>query len=248
MTAPHPTAIVGPGRELVAGWATALAEIASGGARTRLRIAPGMALVTGRIQRARITVPGLRVADLELAVVDVSARDLSIALGWPVRLRAQNVEVRVRVEQAALDRWMRAKALPVRLVLRDGEIRARAGVGGMRLGEVAFALRLEGRQLRLVSRRASLLGATISTMPPVPLPLPPLPRQASLVAVDPTNRAVGLSLRVTDVDEPVTIRRIRWAIGVLRAAQTSSGGVAGTHHDRSIRTSPSGADRAGGGR
>jgi hypothetical protein len=130
MTAPHPTAIVGPGRELVAGWATALAEIASGGARTRLRIAPGMALVTGRIQRARITVPGLRVADLELAVVDVSARDLSIALGWPVRLRAQNVEVRVRVEQAALDRWMRAKALPVRLVLRDGEIRARAGSCG----------------------------------------------------------------------------------------------------------------------
>ena len=43
--------------------------------------------------------------------------------------------------------------LPVLLVLRDGEIRARAGVGGMRLGEVAFALRLEGRQLRLVSRR-----------------------------------------------------------------------------------------------
>ena len=108
--------------------------------------------------------------------------------------------------------------------------------------------RREGRQLRLVSRRASLLGATISTMPPVPLPLPPLPRQASLVAVDPTNRAVGLSLRVTDVDEPVTIRRIRWAIGALRAAQTSSDGVAGTHHDRSIRTSPSGADRAGGGR
>jgi hypothetical protein len=223
MTALYPTTIVRPGRELVAGWAGALAEIAAGGARARLRIAPGRAMVAGRVPRARITVPGLRVAGLELAVVDVSASDLSLAPGWPVRLRAQHVAVRVRVEQAALDRWMRATGLPVRLVLRDGEIRARAGVGGLRLGEVAFALRLEGRQLRLVSRRASLLGASVVTMPPVPLPLPPLPRGASLVAVDPTDRAVGLSLEVTDVDEPVTTRGVRWAIGALRAAQRPSG-------------------------
>jgi hypothetical protein len=68
-----------------------------------------------------------------------------------------------------------------------------------------------------------VLGVNVATVPPVPLPLPPLPRRAKLVSVDPTDGALALSLSVTDIDEPVTVERVRWATTALRRLRVRPG-------------------------
>lgn len=186
-------------------------------ARVRVALAPG--LLVGRATKVHLTIAGLRVGGLRVAGVDVRASGVQVPVDWPPRLRAARVEVRVRVEQAALDAWTRSAGLPLRLALRPGVISARTGVAGRRLGEFDMALRLDGRRLLLAAQRVSMLGVAVhpgAVMPPVTLPLPPLPRHATLVAVEPDEGAVGLAFELADVDERVTARRLRWALAALR--------------------------------
>lgn len=199
--------------------------------RLRLSITPSVA--TGCIPRARATIGDLRIAGLHLASIDVRARHLQVVAQWPPRLRAERLVVRVHVEQDALDRWTRSSGLPLRLALRDGAINARTGIAGYRLGELDIALHIDRGRLRLAPRRVRMLGVTINAasapMPPVTLPLPPLPRQATLVAVDPADGAIDVALELPRVDEALTPDRIRWLVGALRG-RTDPGAITTTHH------------------
>lgn len=190
------------------------------GAPVRLRVSITPGLAAGRAQQARVTIPDLRIAGLHLAVVDVRAQQLRIIPRWPPRVRAERIGVRVRVEQDALDQWTRSNALPLRLALRAGIISARTGIAGRRLGELEVAVDLEQGRLRLTPRRMSMLGvalgAATAALPAVTLPLPPLPRHATLLAVEPTVGAIDLSFGLADLDEAVTAERLRLAVRSVR--------------------------------
>jgi len=185
-----------------------------------MRVSIAASLATGRAQRARVTIPDLRVAGLHLAVVDVHAQQLQLVARWPPRLRAERIVVRVRVEQDALDRWTRSNALPVRLALRAGVIIARTGIAGRRFGELEVAVGLDRGRVRLNPRRMSMLGvaltAATAAMPPVTLPLPPLPRHATLLAVEPAEGAIELTFELANLDEPLTADRLRSLTRALR--------------------------------
>lgn len=203
------------------------------GAPVRLRLSLTRSLATGHAQRARVTIPDLRVGGLHLATVDVRADDVRLPARWPIRLRADRVAVRVHVEQDALDRWTRSSALPLRLALRAGTIRARTGIAGRRLGEAEIGVHLDGGRLRLVPGRVSMLGVAVNTtaaIPPVTLPLPPLPRRATLVAVEPADGAIDVAFELTDLDERVTAERIKWLAHALPGRAT--GRAAPLHHRR----------------
>lgn len=187
-------------------------------ARVRLSVTPS--LVVGHAQRARVTIPDVRVAGLHLALVDVRADHVRLPSRWPARLQADRVVVRVHVEQAALDRWTRSSALPLRLALRAGTICARTGIAGRRLGELEIAVHLDGGRLRLAPGRMSMLGVALDAarapMPPLTLPLPPLPRRVTLVAVEPSDGAIDVVFELTDLDEALTVERLRRAARALR--------------------------------
>lgn len=204
------------------GFDTLVAMLTGTPARVRVALAPG--LLVGRAPKVHFTVPGLRVGGLHLAGLDVRAGGVRVPVDWPPRLRAARVEVRVRVEQASLDAWIRSTRLPLRLALRPGVISARTGIGGRRLGEVDMALRLDEGRLLLAARRVSMFGVAVhpgAVMPPVTLPLPALPRHARLVAVDPNDGAVDLAFELADLDERVTAGRLRWALAALRGTDVS---------------------------
>ncbi|MDA8274057.1 MAG: LmeA family phospholipid-binding protein [Actinomycetota bacterium] len=195
------------------------------GAPVRLRVSITPSLAAGRVSQARVTIPDLRIAGLHLAVVDVRAQQLRIVPRWPPRVRAERIGVRVRVEQDALDQWTHSKALPVRLALRAGIISARAGIAGLRLGELDVAVDLERGRLRLTPRRMSMLGAAFgvaTAMPAVTLPLPPLPRHATLLAVEPTVGAIDLSFGLAYLHEPLTAERLRLAVRSVRSHSARS--------------------------
>ncbi len=208
----------------VPGWAaTTVTDLLVGlgvGAPVRFRVSITPSLAAGRAQQVRVTIPDLRIAGLHLAVVDVHATQLRITPRWPPRVRAERIGVRVRVEQHALDRWTRSNALPLRFALRAGIISARTGIAGRRLGELEVAVDLEQGRLRLTPRRMSMLGVSLgaatAAMPAATLPLPPLPRHATLLAVEPTVGAIDLSFGLANLDEPVTVERLRLAVQSVR--------------------------------
>lgn len=199
------------------GFDTLVAALTGTPARVRVSLAPG--LLVGRATKVHLTIAGLRVGGLRLAGLDVRARGVQVPVDWPPRLRAARVAVRAQVEQASLDAWTRSAGLPLRLALRPGAISARTGIGGHRLGELDMALRLDGGRLALAAQRVSMLGVALrpaAVMPPVTLPLPPLPRHAELVAVEPNDGFIDLAFELADIDERVTARRLRWALAALR--------------------------------
>jgi hypothetical protein len=173
-------------------------------------------MVLGRAERARVTLRGLRVAGLRLAAVDVRAEGVRVVPGYPVRLRTERVRLRAHVEQTDLDGWSHARGLPLRLRFHDGAVSARTGIAGRRLGDAEIGVRLDSGRLQLVPRRANVLGLAVSAgalFPAVTLPLPPFPRRAELVAVEPTAGAIDLAFELAEVVEELTVERLRsaWA-------------------------------------
>lgn len=216
-TAKLASLLVGVSERAATAATDSLVSLAAGTpAQLRLSITPG--LVTGRSERVRLTVPDLKVAGLRLAVVDVRGQRLRLAPTWPLRLQAERVTVHVRVEQSALDRWTRSNGLPLRIALRPGVVSARTGIAGVRLGEAEIGVHLDRGRLRLTPRRMSMAGVALgaAAMPPVTLPLPTLPRRANLLAVEPADGTIDLTFELTDLDEPLTADRLRWAAGALR--------------------------------
>lgn len=194
------------------------------GTPARLRVAAKPGLLLGRVERLHLTLREVWVGGLRLTELDLRLSGVRVPVSWPPRLQVEGVVARARVEQRALDAWTRSSALPVRLALRRGGIIARTGVAGLRLGEIDMSLHLDGGRLWLAPQRLSMLGVAVeprAVMPPVKLPLPRLPNDARLVAVDPDDGAVELCFNVADIDERITEKRLRWAVGALRERPAS---------------------------
>lgn len=187
---------------------------------TRLRVRlSARGVLAARADRVTVTVGDVSVAGLDVAFVRLDARRVLVQPGWPPRLRAGPVELRITLTQAALDRWLLADAMPLRLRLRSSGLSLRAGAVGVRLAEVGADIAVEGGRLVVIANRAQVLGVTVPTAAMrLPLPLPPLPWASQLTSVDVVEGAVTVTVRVDEVDEPLTPVQARRLGRLLRAA------------------------------
>lgn len=187
--------------------------------RTRVRMSPG-GLLRGELDGVRAVVGGVVVAGLVLHRVDVRARHVRLVPGVPPHLKVGEVDVGALVRQEDMDAWTRAASLPVRLRFRRDGIAARAGIVGVRLGEVVVDLTVEGRRLRLVPQRADVFGVGVNNpstgLLRLVLPLPPLPASARLRRLVPGDGDVQVWLSAAALDQelsPAAMTRLRDRLG-----------------------------------
>jgi len=156
----------------------------------------------------RAVVGGISVAGLVLRRVDIRARRIRVVPGLPPHLRVGEVDVGATITQSDLDAWTKAAGLPVRLRFRGDGIAARAGLAGVRLGEVVVDLTVEGRRLRLVPRRADVLGVGVTSpstsLLRLVLPLPPLPAGVRLRRLASADGEVEVWFSAAGLDQELT--------------------------------------------
>lgn len=178
-------------------------------ARLRMGLSP-RGVLAGRVDRAALRVHGVEVAGLDVASVTVRARHVRVGAGWPPRLRAGPVDVRATLTQAAIDRWLLADAMPVRVRLRGDGVFIRTGAAGIRLGEVRATIGVDGGRLTVTPQRAQVLGIGLPTSGlRVVLPLPSLPQEASLRSVAVVDDEITIGIRVPALDEALSPARAR---------------------------------------
>ena len=190
------------------------------GVPLRLRISITPSLLWARAERVHATVSNLTIDGLRMSMVDIRGEEVRFSL-WPppARVRARRVCLQAEMTQDALDQWTRTSGLPVRLILRDGSIRARTGIAGRRLGDADLVVDLDKGKLRLQPLRVSVLGIPFSSaalLPPVFLPLPALPGRACLIGVEPLDQSLRVAVEINGMDEPVTPSNIWRAFEHLR--------------------------------
>jgi hypothetical protein len=171
-------------------------------------------LLRGELDVVKIEVPAVLAAGLVLDRLVVRAEHVRIVPGLPPRLQAKPVGLRAYVSQANVDRWTKTSRLPIRLTLTPDGVVLAAGLRGIRMGEVLADIEVAGPFVRLVPKRASIGGL------PAPLvrffrgylPLPPLPRGARLVDVQPGEGELAVTFQIDELDEAITpdiARRLR---------------------------------------
>lgn len=228
MSAARAAPALDPTLRLLSGLSDSAASAALGRpARLRVGLSP-RGLLAGRVDRTVLRLDGVDVAGLEVASLTIDARRTRVGLGWPPRLRAAPVDVRAVLTQAALDRWLLADAIPVRVLLRDGGVFIRTGAAGIRLGEVRATIGVDRGRLTVIPQRAQVLGIGIPTAGlRITLPLPSLPRDASLSSVAVVDHEITIRIRVPDLDEALSPGRVRKLHGLLSRATAPRGTSAG---------------------
>jgi hypothetical protein len=183
----------------------------------------------GQLDRVHAVVGGVVVAGLVVHRVDVRARRVRLVPGLPPHLRIGEVDIGAVVRQSDMDDWTRAASLPVRLRFRREGISARAGLAGLRLGEVLVDLAVDGHRLRLVPHRVDVLGVAMNNpstnLLQLALPLPPLPARARLRRLVARDREVEIWFSAAGLDQtltPAAMRALRHRLGHLRTQSVSS--------------------------
>lgn len=173
--------------------------------RPRLKVTAA-GLLRGEIDLVKVELPAYAVAGLVIDRFIVRAEHVRIAPGIPPKLVAGPVGLRAVVSQDNVDRWTRDLRLPFRLRLTEEGVVTTTGFGGIRMTEILTDLDIVGGFLRLRPLKASLLGV------PTPmvrflrgyLPLPPLPRNAVLEAVDPSDGELMVTFRIDQFEQSLT--------------------------------------------
>jgi hypothetical protein len=144
----------------------------------------------------------------------VRAERVRITPGLPPHLKAGPVGIRAFVSQANVDRWVRTSRLPIRVQLRADGVVLTTGLRGVRMGQVQADLEVAGPFLRLVPKRATIVGvpAPLTRFFRGYLPLPPLPRGARLREISHADGELAVTFVLEEVDEALTpdiARRVR---------------------------------------
>jgi hypothetical protein len=188
------------------------------GRPVRVRAGLDGSLLRGHVARLHLSMRDISFAGLSVAELHARAGHVALHLGNPPRLQARDVRVTVRVDQADIDRWVEATRVPMRLRLRNGTLRARLGIAGLRLSETRVHLRVERGQLQLVPDGLNVLGVDLRTpIAPITLPLPGLPRQVRLERAAVGDGSLWLALAVESFDEPLAAATVRQLLLVRRS-------------------------------
>jgi hypothetical protein len=183
-----------------------------------------VSLLWGEVGRLSVRASDVQVGGLRLAAVRVDAARAHVVPGWPPRFRAGPVDVHVSVTQEELDRWPPAAALPVRLRVRSDGLRARTGIGGVRVAEVAVSAAVDGGRIVVSGASARLLGVGVDLGSlRVVLPLPALPYGTRLTTLETFDDLATLAFRVPAVDEPLRPERLAHLAAALRRVRPLDG-------------------------
>lgn len=161
------------------------------------------AAVRGRVERLTVGVTQVRIGNLMLDRVVVSVRDARLRPGLTPRLVSGPVEARATVAQDAVDAWVGASSLPLRLHLTEDGLRSTAGIGSLRLVDVLTALTVYEGWLRLRPIEAvgrslpDVVGAAFTGN----LPLPALPEDAQLLGVQHRSGSLVARVALSEFDE-----------------------------------------------
>jgi hypothetical protein len=181
--------------------------------RPRIKATPN-GLLKGELDVVKIEVPGVLAAGLLIDRLVVRAERVRITPGLPPHLKAGPVGIRAFVSQANVDRWVRTSRLPIRLELTADGVVLTTGLRGVRMGQVQADLEVAGPFLRLVPKRATIVGvpAPLARFFRGYLPLPPLPRGAKLTEIGHADGELAVTFGLDEVDEALTpdiARRVR---------------------------------------
>jgi hypothetical protein len=164
--------------------------------------------VRGRARLLTIGVDDLRVAGLTVDKGVVRIEQARIVPGLEPRLQGGPVTCKLTVTQERLDEWMGRVTLPFRLELTGEGIVSSAGVGSLRVGNVLteLAVRDDGAlRLRPVKAVGRTLPGGIGAALTGTLPLPRLPADAQLVALDHRPGRLDVTVLLEDMDEPLDL-------------------------------------------
>ena len=173
--------------------------------RPRLKVTP-TGLLRGEIDVLKVELPAYALAGLVVDRFVLRAEHVRVAPGLPPTLHAGPVGIRAVVSQANVDRWTKDLRLPFRLRLTEEGVVTTTGIGGIRMTEIVTVPEVAGGFLRLRPQRASLLGVPTSLVRFLRgyLPLPPLPREAVLESVDPSDGELTLTFRIDHFEQALT--------------------------------------------
>lgn len=205
-TTPEELATYRPAHDLFVAFLDIVSEAALGRPlRPELKVTPA-GLLRGEVDLVQLELPAYAVAGLVVDRFVIRAERVRVQPGLPPVLVASPVGLQVVVTQANVDRWTKDLRLPIRLRLTEEGVVTTTGLGGIRVSELVTMPEIVGGLLRLRPLRASLLGV------PAPLvrflrgylPLPPLPRHATLDAVAPGDGELRLRFRIERFEQPLT--------------------------------------------
>lgn len=163
-------------------------------------------LLRGEVDLVKVELPAFSIAGLVLDRFIIRAERVRIVPGLPPKLVAEPVGLRAVVSQDNVDRWTKDLRLPVRLRLTEEGVVTTTGLGGFRFTEVVTMPDIAGGFLRLQPTRVSLLGlpTTMSRFFRGYLPLPPLPRNAVVEAVHPSDGELTVTFRIDRFEQALT--------------------------------------------
>lgn len=195
---------------------------------TPVKIRMGMSLrgaIRGRIDRISIETADVSMGLLALDKLKMQVNEVALVPALPPRIETGQVSFAATVGQAAVDAWTRSVALPLRIRFRQGAIVTRAGIAGLRLGEMEVDLAVDGRLLRLVPRRVTVLGIEMTTpsILQAALPLPPLPRGLHLSEISPGEGELVVEGVVGSLSEPLTRENLRRVKALVPGGDTGGG-------------------------
>lgn len=205
-TTPEELATYRPAHDLFVAFLDIVSEAALGRPlRPQLKVTPA-GLLRGEVDLVQLELPAYAVAGLVVDRFVIRAERLRVQPGLPPVLVASPVGLQVVVTQANVDRWTKDLRLPLRLRLTEEGVVTTTGLGGIRMSELVTMPEIVGGLLQLRPLRASLLGV------PAPLvrflrgylPLPPLPRHATLDAVEPGDGELTLRFSIERFEQPLT--------------------------------------------
>ncbi len=173
----------------------------------------GTDALKGHFRQPSVRLGGVTTAWMPLDEVSFSAKEARLVPGVPGRIEVRGPALEVVVAQADLDPWQERFDLPFRLRLGERGLVTRAGIAGVRLGEIETRLEIVRGWFVLRPRRAALLGVPqwVSLFRSY-LPVPPLSSQARLDAIEHEKGRLRLRIAVEDFDEelsPGIVDRLR---------------------------------------
>ncbi len=162
--------------------------------------------VRGSFERPRVELAGLATAWVPLEEVALEADHVALHPGVPARLAVQGPRVEVAVGQSDLDRWLKRFQLPFRLELEDTSLTVHTEIAGFPVARLDARLDVVRGWFVLKPRSASLLGVPnyVASLFRTYLPIPPLPEDARVVAIDHEPEMLRLTFEADDFEERVT--------------------------------------------
>ena len=171
----------------------------------RFRMSLRPSLLFGRTRRARFFAEDLKVAEFLVQRIEIDARDVRFSFRRPWRLHTAEMTADAVISEKTFNAYARDKGVPFRVSFRDGGIRARTGVAGIRLGAVDMDFEVDDDVIRITPREFSALGIGIGLSARAAeslraeLPIPELPYGVKVSELRPVHGALEAVLVGEDV-------------------------------------------------